>query len=103
MRIARLLFVLPAVVTVVAAFITLLATALLGEVHMRGAYQLRQENESFTAACTALLAAMFAVRPVYLQLQAQSLQAALELLRGARAGEFIRTRAQALRERADAL
>jgi len=82
MRIARLpVLLLPAVAIAVAVFVTLLATALIGEAHMRGAYQVWQENETFTAACIALLAAMFAARPVYLQVQAQSVQAALELLR----------------------
>jgi type III secretory pathway component EscR len=82
MRIARPpLLLLPAVAIAVAVFITLLATALIGEAHMRGAYQVWQENETFAAACIALLAAMFAARPVYLQVQAQSVQAALDLLR----------------------
>jgi hypothetical protein len=81
MRIARLpLLLLPVMAIAIAVFLTLLATALLDQVHLRGAYQVWQENETFAAACVALLAAMFAARPVYLQVQAQSVQAALDLL-----------------------
>src|SRR3954447_2970559 len=81
MRIARLpLLLLPVLAIAIAVFLTLLATALLDQVHLRGAYQVWQENETFAAACVALLAAMYAARPVYLQVRAQSVQAALELL-----------------------
>src|SRR4051812_3520922 len=81
MRIARLpLLLLPVLAIAIAVFLTLLATALLDQVHLRGAYQVWQENETFAAACVALLAAMFAARPVYLQVRAQSVQAALDLL-----------------------
>lgn len=81
MRIARLpLLLLPVLAIGIAVFLTLLATALLDQVHLRGAYQIWQENETFAAACVALLAAMYAARPVYLQVRAQSVQAALDLL-----------------------
>lgn len=72
---------LPALAIAIAVFLTLLATALLDQAHLRGAYQVWQENETFAAACVALLAAMYAARPVYLQVRAQSVQAALDLLR----------------------
>jgi hypothetical protein len=57
-----------------------LAFAVIGEAFTRGAYQVWQENETFVAAVVALIAAMFAARPVYLQVRAQSAQAALDLL-----------------------
>jgi hypothetical protein len=81
MRVARLpLVLLPALAIAIAVFLTLLSTAVMSEAQMRGAYQVWQENETFVAACVALLAAMYAARPVYLQVQAQSVQAALDLL-----------------------
>lgn len=81
MRIARLpLVLLPALAIGIAVFLTLLGTAVMGEAQLRGAYQVWQENETFVAACVALLAAMYAARPVYLQVRAQSVQAALDLL-----------------------
>jgi hypothetical protein len=81
MRIDRLpLLVLPVLAIAIAVFVTLLATVLVGEARLRGAYQVWQENETFVAACVALLAAMYAARPVYLQVRAQSVQAALDLL-----------------------
>ena len=81
MRIDRLpLMVLPLVAIAMAVFITLFASALIDQAHLRGAYQVWQENETFAAAAVALLAAMYAARPVYLQVRAQSVQAALELL-----------------------
>jgi hypothetical protein len=82
MRIARLpLVLLPVLGIAIAVFLTLLAVALIDQVHLRGAYQVWQENETFAAAAVALLAAMYAARPVYLQVRAQSVQAALDLLR----------------------
>jgi ribosomal protein L22 len=81
MRIARLpLLLLPVIAIAIAVFLTALASALVDQVHLRGAYQVWQENETFAAACVALLAAMYAARPVYLQVRAQSVQAALDLL-----------------------
>jgi ribosomal protein L22 len=81
MRVARLpLVLLPALAIAIAVFLTLLSTAVMSEAQMRGAYQVWQENETFAAACVALLAAMYAARPVYLQVRAQSVEAALELL-----------------------
>jgi hypothetical protein len=71
---------LPVLAIAVAVFVTALATALVDQAHLRGAYQVWQENETFAAACVALLAAMYAARPVYLQVRAQSVQTALDLL-----------------------
>jgi hypothetical protein len=80
MRIARLpLVLLPFVAIGIAALLGLGAT-MVHEAQLRGAYQVWQENETFAAAAVALLAALHAARPVYLQVRAQSVQAALDLL-----------------------
>jgi len=80
MKIARLpLLWLPVIALAIAALGALFAT-MAGEARVRGAYQVWQENETFAAAAVALLAAMYAARPVYLQVRAQSVQAALDLL-----------------------
>ena len=80
MRIARLpLILLPFVAIGIAALLGLAAT-MVHEAELRGAYQVWQENETFAAAAVALLAALHAARPVYLQVRAQSVQAALDLL-----------------------
>jgi len=80
MKIARLPLVwLPVIALAIAALGALFAT-MAGEARVRGAYQVWQENETFAAAAVALLAAMYAARPVYLQVRAQSVQAALDLL-----------------------
>ncbi len=73
------LLVLPLIAIVVATLAALL-TAMVDQVYLRGAYQVWQENETFVAAAIALVAAMYAARPVYLQVHAQSVQAALDLL-----------------------
>jgi hypothetical protein len=80
MRIARLPIVWLPLIALAMASLGALATAKIGEVHVRGAYRVWQENETFAAAAVALLAAMYAARPVYLQVRAQSVQAALDLL-----------------------
>ena len=80
MRIARLpLVLLPFVAIGIAALLALGAT-MVHEAELRGAYQVWQENETFAAAALALLAALHAARPVYLQVRTQSVQAALDLL-----------------------
>ena len=80
MKIARLPIVWLPVIALALAAIGALFAAMAGEVRVRGAYQVWQENETFAAAAVALLAAMYAARPVYLQVRAQSVQAALDLL-----------------------
>lgn len=64
------------------AFMVLAAliVAIVDRAYLRGAYQAWQENQTFVAACLALLAAMYGARPVYLQVRAQAVQAALDLL-----------------------
>lgn len=47
---------------------------------MRTAYQVWVENQTFIAAVVALAAAALAARPVYMQVKAQSVTAALDLL-----------------------
>jgi hypothetical protein len=47
---------------------------------MRAAYQIWLENQTFIAAIIAVLAAGLAARPVYMQVKAQSVTAALDLL-----------------------
>ena len=80
MQFARLpFFVLPLTALVSMALVALFL-AMVDQVHLRGAYQVWQENETFAAATIALLAAMYGARPVYLQVRAQAVQAALDLL-----------------------
>ncbi len=82
MKTSRLpLVALPFFAIAVAGFVAVLLTAIVDQSQLRGAYQVWQENETFAAATVALLAAMYASRPVYLQVRAQSVQAALDLLR----------------------
>ncbi len=80
MKMARLPVLVLPFFAVVIVFATWLVTALIDQAHLRSAYQVWQENETFAAATLALLAAMYAARPVYLQVRAQSVQAALDLL-----------------------
>jgi hypothetical protein len=80
MKTARFpLLVLP-FFAVVIVFVTWFVMGLIDQAHLRSAYQVWQENETFAAATLALLAAMYAARPAYLQVRAQSVQAALYLL-----------------------
>ena len=55
-------------------------SALLDQATTRGAYQVWLDNQTFAAALIALLAAAAAARPVYMQVRAQSVTAALDLL-----------------------
>jgi len=80
MKVARLPIALLPVIALAIAGIGALLAAMANEAHVRSAYQVWQENETFAAAAVALLAAMYAARPVYLQVRAQSVQAALDLL-----------------------
>ena len=80
MKIARIPLVWLPLIALAMAAVGALFMAMFGEAHVRGAYQVWQENETFAAAAVALLAAMYAARPVYLQVRAQSVQAALDLL-----------------------
>jgi hypothetical protein len=80
MRFARIPVIWLPVIAFAMAALGALFTATIDQVTVRGAYQIWQENETFTAATIALLAAMIAARPVYLQVRAQSVQAALDLL-----------------------
>jgi hypothetical protein len=80
MKIARLPIVWLPVIALAIACLGAFATTMVEEARVRGAYQVWQENETFAAAAVALLAAMYAARPVYLQVRAQSVQAALDLL-----------------------
>jgi hypothetical protein len=70
---------LPVLAIAIVAVVSLL-TAMIDQAYLRGAYQVWQENETFAAATIALMAALLASRPVYLQVRAQSVQAALDLL-----------------------
>jgi len=81
MKIARLpLLALPFLALGI-IFLTWFVVAVIDQSALRGAYQVWQENETFAAATIALLAALLAARPVYLQVRAQSVTAALDLLR----------------------
>jgi len=80
MRIVRIpLYVLPISGLALMA-LAVLVMAILDQAYLRGVYQAWQENQTFVAACIALVAAMFGARPVYLQVRAQAVQAALDLL-----------------------
>lgn len=82
MKLARLpIIALPLLAILAIFFLSALMTAIIDQAHLRSAYQIWQENETFAAATIALLAATIAARPVYLQVRAQSVQASLELLR----------------------
>jgi hypothetical protein len=73
------LWLLPILAFMLAGLGALFAS-FIDQAHLRGAYQVWQENETFAAATVALFAAMLAARPVYMQVRAQSVQAALDLL-----------------------
>ncbi len=80
MRIVRLpLYILPVCALALMALAALFV-AIIDRAYLRGAYQAWQENQTFAAACIALVAAMFGARPVYMQVRAQAVQAALDLL-----------------------
>lgn len=66
----------------VAAILVLawLFAELIDQAAMRTAYQVWLENQTFIAAIIAVAAAALAARPVYMQVKAQSVTAALDLL-----------------------
>jgi hypothetical protein len=81
MKISTLpIIMLPFVAVVIAACLAVLFASFLDQAQLRSVYQVWQENETFAAATIALIAAMYASRPVYLQVRAQSVQASLDLL-----------------------
>jgi hypothetical protein len=57
-----------------------LFAAVVDQAATRGAYQVWVENQTFIAAIVAVMAAGLAARPVYMQVKAQSVTAALDLL-----------------------
>lgn len=66
-----------------AALVVLIAwlfAAVVDQTATRGAYQVWVENQTFIAAVIAVAAAGLAARPVYMQVRAQSVTAALDLL-----------------------
>ncbi len=75
------MLLLPVVAVALAACLAVLFASIFDQGQLRGFYLVWQENETFAAASVALLAAMYAARPVYLQVRAQSVQASLDLLR----------------------
>jgi hypothetical protein len=81
MKISNLPLLALPVVAIAAVILGGLFSTIIDQAYLRGAYQVWQENETFAAASVALLAALYASRPVYLQVRAQSVQAALDLLR----------------------
>lgn len=81
MKISTLpIILLPFVALIFAACLAVLFASMFDQAQLRSVYQVWQENETFAAATVALIAAMYASRPVYLQVRAQSIQAALDLL-----------------------
>ena len=81
MKISRLPILALPIVALAAIGLAALFSSFIDQAYLRGAYVVWQENETFAAATIALLAALYASRPVYLQVRAQSVQAALDLLR----------------------
>ena len=81
MKISRLPILALPIVALAAIVLAGLFSSFIDQAYLRGAYVVWQENETFAAATIALLAALYASRPVYLQVRAQSVQAALDLLR----------------------
>jgi hypothetical protein len=81
MKAAHIPVILLPLLALALAALGALVAAIIDQVTVRGAYQVWQENETFAAATIALLAAMVAARPVYMQVRAQSVQASLDLLR----------------------
>jgi hypothetical protein len=75
-------FSLLAVAIVVASVVVLawLFAEMLDQSAMKTAYQIWLENQTFIAAIIAVAAAGLAARPVYMQVKAQSVTAALDLL-----------------------
>ena len=74
------IMLLPFVAVVIAACLAVLFASFFDQAQLRSVYLVWQENETFAAATVALIAAMYASRPVYLQVRAQSVQASLDLL-----------------------
>ena len=81
MKISRLPILALPIVALAAIVLAGLFSSFIDQAYLRGAYVVWQENETFAAASVALLAALYASRPVYMQVRAQSVQAALDLLR----------------------
>ena len=81
MKISRLPILALPIVALAAIVLAGLFSSFIDQAYLRGAYVVWQENETFAAATIALLAALYASRPVYMQVRAQSVQAALDLLR----------------------
>ncbi len=80
MKLARLPVLPLAIAAVTLVFLAWFFTAMVDQATTRGAYQVWLENQTFAAAVIALLAAAAAARPVYMQVKAQSVTAALDLL-----------------------
>lgn len=80
MAFARIPLIWLPVIALAIAAVGGLFTAMIDQAYIRGAYQIWLENQTFAAAIIALLAAMIAARPVYMQVRAQAVQAALDLL-----------------------
>ena len=80
MKLARLPVFYLAIGAGTLVFLAWVFTAAIDQAATRGAYQVWLENQTFAAAVIALLAAAAAARPVYMQVKAQSVTAALDLL-----------------------
>jgi len=80
MKLARLPVLTLAIAAVTLVFLAWVFAAVIDQAATRGAYQVWLENQTFAAALIALLAAAAAARPVYMQVKAQSVTAALDLL-----------------------
>lgn len=80
MRIVRLPLYILSISALALMTLAALLTAIVDQTYLHGAYQVWLENQTFAAACIALVAAMFGARPVYMQVRAQAVQAALDLL-----------------------
>jgi len=80
MKLARLPVLTLAIAAGTLVFLAWVFTVVIEQAAARGVYQVWLENQTFAAALIALLAAAAAARPVYMQVKAQSVTAALDLL-----------------------
>jgi hypothetical protein len=80
MKISRFSFSALPLFALLLVFLTWFTVAVIDQAATRTAYQIWIDNQTFVAAIIALAAAGLAARPVYMQVRAQSVTAALDLL-----------------------
>lgn len=80
MKLSRLSIIYLSIAAGAVVMLAWLFAAVVDQAATRGAYQVWVENQTFIAAVVAVMAAGLAARPVYMQVKAQSVTAALDLL-----------------------